>query len=418
MHLTRLRARRLSLMASRERGATSVLVAILLVPVLFGAAAISVDVGGLMWERRQLQNGSDAAAATAAQTCSENATLCPSAATSALTAVAGANANDGASAVSSICGNAAARLVNPALSLCASASASPPTSPGITDCAVVPSSLDAAIPYVEVRTQTKTAFGGNALSNRIASMISGSQTSSTVKSCSRAAWGPVAPSSLTVFPIVMSYCDWARDTGYTGVAGSATYPPGPDDSIPPYGYGTGNPWTSISEKIVYTKGNESTCTTWNGHTAPGNFYSVNAGGCTTNSVVGGWVAATTGNSSPCTNMTAPNGTSLQGTVIYIPVFDCISRTDTTVITPTTNCNDGSGSNTYYHIMGYAAFYLTGWYFSNTAVSSIKSGTAPCNGGDRCMSGWFLKDLVQAGDLVAPTPGGPPNTGINGIFPVG
>src|SRR6478752_4812275 len=123
---------------------------------------------------------------------------------------------------------------------------------------------------MQLRTQTEAAFGGNAISDRIASIVSGAQVSTTVKSCSRAAWGPASPSSLTVFPIVMSYCDWARDTGYTGTPGSAVYPPGPVDSIPPYGYGTGNPWTSIPEQVVYTKGNETTCTTWNGHSAPGN----------------------------------------------------------------------------------------------------------------------------------------------------
>ncbi len=418
MYLNRLRARRLSWLGRAERGATTILVVIVLVPVLFGAMALSVDVGGLMWERRQLQNGSDAAAAAAAQTCVSNAAACPTAATSSLTNLAGANANDGASTVASICGNSVARASTPGLSLCASASASPPANPGITECPVVPASFGSGIPYLEVRTETKTAFGGNAVSNRIASIISGAQSSTTVKSCSRAAWGPVAPSSLTVFPIVMSYCDWARDTGYTGTPGSAVYPPGPVDSIPPYGYGTGNPWTGITEQIVYTKGNESTCTTWNGHSAPGNFYSVSAGGCTTNSVVGGWVAATTGNSSPCTNMTTPSGASVLGTIIYIPVFDCVSRYNNTVITPTTDCNDASGSNTYYHIMGYAAFYITGWYFSNTVQNSIKSGSRPCNGGDRCMSGWFLKDLVQAGDISAPTPGGPPNLGFNGVVPLG
>ncbi len=47
-------------------------------------------------------------------------------------------------------------------------------------------------------------------------------------------------------------------------------------------------------------------------------------------------------------------------------------------------------------MGYAALYLTGWYFSGTSQASIKSGSAPCSGGDRCISGWFLKDLVSAG----------------------
>jgi Flp pilus assembly protein TadG len=395
-----------------ERGATSVLVVILLVPVLFGAAALSIDVGSLMWERRQLQNGSDAAVVTAAQTCALTPALCPTGATTALTNVAGANAADNATTVSSVCGNAAAQSTAPGMTLCASAGASPPTTPGITDCPVVPTSLATGVPYIEVRTETKTASGAGAITSKIASIVAGSQVKTTVRSCSRAAWGPAAPSSLNVFPIVMSYCDWAHDTGYTGAAGSATYPPGPVSTITPYGYGAGNPWTSISEQVIYTKGNTSTCTTWNGHSAPGNFYSVSSGGCSANSVLGGWMPGTPGNSSPCSGIG-----SYLGQVIYIPVFDCVT-TGPTTITAGTDCNSGHGSNTYYHVMGYAALYLTGWYFSGTSQASIQSGSVPCGGGDRCMSGWFLKDLVSAGDITAPVPGGPPNLGLTVIKPVG
>lgn len=49
-----------------ERGATAVMVAILLVALL-GFAALVVDVGNGFWEKRMLQNGADAAALAAAQ---------------------------------------------------------------------------------------------------------------------------------------------------------------------------------------------------------------------------------------------------------------------------------------------------------------------------------------------------------------
>jgi Flp pilus assembly protein TadG len=404
-----------------ERGATSVLVIVLLVPVLFGAAALSIDVGQLMWERRQLQNGSDASVMAAAKTCLDTPALCPTGSTAPLATLAGENANDGATTVSSICGNAAAVAakalaapLNP-LALCASAQASPPT-PGITDCPPPPASLASTVPYIELRTQTKTDSGGNAISSRIASVVAGTNVTTTVGSCSRAAWGPAAPSSMIVFPVLMSYCDWKSQTGYNGTPGSAVYPTGPDDSITPYGYGAANPWTSITEQKVYTKNNPTTCPTWNGHSAPGGFYSISNGDCTSNSVINGWVQGTTGNSAPC-SMVADDGTSLLGTVIYLPIFDCMTGGPTT-ITSTTNCNSGTGSNTYYHVAGYAAFYLTGWYFSSNSQSSIKSGSAPCSGSDRCMSGWFLKDLVSAGDIATPNPSGPPNFGLNVVKPVG
>ena len=54
---------------SDERGATAVVFALLLVPVL-GFAAIAVDVGSLYAERARLQVAADAAAIAVAQDCS------------------------------------------------------------------------------------------------------------------------------------------------------------------------------------------------------------------------------------------------------------------------------------------------------------------------------------------------------------
>ncbi len=59
----------------QDRGASAVLVAVLLVPIL-GMAAIGVDVGMLYYERAQLQNAADSAALAVATKCSVN--RCPS----------------------------------------------------------------------------------------------------------------------------------------------------------------------------------------------------------------------------------------------------------------------------------------------------------------------------------------------------
>ena len=105
------------------------------------------------------------------------------------------------------------------------------------------------------------------------------------------------------------------------------------------------------------------------------------------------------------------------------MFDClqggpITITSSTDCTGQTGANKATGTNTYYHIMGYAAFYVTGWYFSNTAQPSIKSGMPPCSGGDRCISGWFLKDIISEADFTTPAPGGPPNTGLTAVKSIG
>jgi hypothetical protein len=63
--------RRIATPADGERGGIAVIVAILMV-VLLGFAAISLDVAKLYSERAQLQNGSDSAALMVAQKCAKN----------------------------------------------------------------------------------------------------------------------------------------------------------------------------------------------------------------------------------------------------------------------------------------------------------------------------------------------------------
>jgi hypothetical protein len=216
----------------------------------------------------------------------------------------------------------------------------------------------------------------------------------------------------------MSYCDWKTQTGYTGVAGSATYPSSPDYTVnAQYGYqaASANPWPGFEQKI-YTKDNPTTCPTWNGHSAPGGFYSISNGDCTANSVINDWVQGTTGNSAPC-SMVDDTGASLKGKVVYVPVFDC-KYSGSTTITPTTNCNTGTGSNTYYHVAGYAAFYISGWYFSSVKEKSVWNNQYPCSGSERCVSGWFLKDLVPSGEITPTNPGGAPNFGLNTVQQAG
>ena len=59
-----------------ERGATLVIVTLCLI-ALFGMLVLVVDVGGLLWKRRELVNGSDAAALAAAKTCATDPLLDP-----------------------------------------------------------------------------------------------------------------------------------------------------------------------------------------------------------------------------------------------------------------------------------------------------------------------------------------------------
>ncbi|OAE02527.1 TadE/TadG family type IV pilus assembly protein [Arthrobacter sp. OY3WO11] len=88
--------------ATNEKGAISVIVAILLVTLL-GFVAIAVDVGVIYSERAQLQNGADASAIALAQKCARDATDPVCSTTSTLAAsLANENALDGMSKVHTI----------------------------------------------------------------------------------------------------------------------------------------------------------------------------------------------------------------------------------------------------------------------------------------------------------------------------
>jgi hypothetical protein len=417
-----------------ERGAVATIVAVFFGGlVVAGMLALTVDVGNIMWERRQLQNGADAGVLSLAVTCANDPAKCNPNNTP--TGLGGAsiepliskNAADGvsglqtstASTVNGQCGRATGNIAMPT---CASAGATVAQADAslknLGHCPPVPGwlSANAAIPYVETYTISKQTSGSTVLPGYFSKMLTGTQGGTVVSACSRAAWGPVAPTSLNVFPIVMSYCDWAEQTGYkSGVP--STYPPGPDYSVDPVdGYVN---WPATPEQKIYTKGNPTACSTWNGHSAPGGFYAINDGNsCTSNVAVNGWIEGDPGNDNPCKGMSV-DGKSLLGKVVHIPVYDCsYGKNPPSTITSSTDCESGKGSNNNYHIAGYAAFYVTGWHLSGDSQKSIRSNSFPCGGGDRCISGWFIKDLLSEGDIVAPNPSGPPNFGLNVVKAAG
>ncbi|HSP76595.1 MAG TPA: pilus assembly protein TadG-related protein [Cryobacterium sp.] len=155
-----------------ERGASAVLVAVLLVP-LFGFAAIAVDVGALYVERGQLQNGADAAALAIAQDCATDGVCTGSAATAAV--FADANALDGA-----------ANVLTPTF----------PTSNSVT-----------------VTSSTRVAgTDADAISHPFARFIGIDST--TVRAEATAEWG--GPGSGTVLALALSWCEFQESLGAPG----------------------------------------------------------------------------------------------------------------------------------------------------------------------------------------------------------
>lgn len=144
-----------------EKGATTLIVAFLLV-VLLGFAALAVDVGALYAEKAQLQNGADASALAIAGDCA--AGNCWSTNTTA-SQLANGNANDGSSGVASI------------------------TFPQATTVRVETNSRDAGT-------------GANSFSLFFARVLG--INSADVRAVAEASWG--APSTATSLPWTMSEC--------------------------------------------------------------------------------------------------------------------------------------------------------------------------------------------------------------------
>jgi hypothetical protein len=384
-----------------ETGAVAALVAIFFgFGVLLGLGALVLDTGSLLFERRQLQSGADAAALSIATTCLDADKvngLCPApditpssavSPGSALTVLAGANATDKKSDITSVCASAALHLANPTAfpTVCPIL-----PSPGLVQCTGTTSTAK----YVEVRTSTRSGNGTSTILPSILgqALAGGTYVGETVKACARVAWG-AAGSGPVAFPVTFSYCDWKAQTGADPLAippklGTYQLPPA-EGLNPGYGAAPNTRWPDAgSEVTLYTQGHSpASCPTWNGHVAPGNFGTLDNISCKA-TVVDGWVQGDTGNSVPCSKSVLA---SLIGQVIYVPIFDC----DTTTYGSFANCTSAHGSQDWYHISGYAAFYLTGYYFSGTGNDgqSIFSGAKPCGGGDRCVSGWFTQGSLQ------------------------
>ena len=148
-----------------ERGASAVLVGLLMVPLL-GCLAISIDVGVMYAEHAQLQNGADAAALAIAQDCADGACTDPDAHAKNFTED---NANDGAANFSY--------------------------------------TLRTDLKNVTVKDSTLTAKGENALQLYFTRFLPSGRTETTVGAEATAEWGPPRE-SMIVLPLAISLCEF------------------------------------------------------------------------------------------------------------------------------------------------------------------------------------------------------------------
>lgn len=293
----------------RERGAVIVLMTVFLV-VIVAMAALVLDVGGLLDERRQLQNGADAASLAVAHSCA--LASCPGAGDALLAAMlANDNARDGQSG--------------------------------------------AVVTYPtprRVRVDTSTrGDGNNILPYSFGQVLSGAK-GQTVRANASAAWGPVG--SLRAVPLAISSCDVLQLLSGPASVIQFSRPTGPcagRDSSGAFG------WLD--------------------------------GPCPATFTVGAQLSGNPGSSGPAGCLSSQLNKD-----VLIPVFDRAT---------------GTGTNTIYSIVGFAAFRLTGYRFPGQ-----QSTPSPCSSPTTCIAGSFVKVVTTSGTGGAGGDTGP-DYGVNRIF---
>lgn len=312
---------------NQEDGAVAIVVALLLV-TLVGIGALAVDVGNLYWERRQLQNGADAAALALVQECMDEGLPCGAAAAAAATTAryyTDANAAD--------------------------------------DAATATASLDSTTCVAEVTATTLTTDGTNLVPPVLASALVADYDGTTVSARAVARCGGVW--SGQGLPLIFDDDRWDEL--------DKVEPPANAD---PDWWKTWEPNAAdaATEQLFFQQG------TGYGSGAFGWLKLADGQPCLATVDSLGRMATSPGNNFSCEfKNSAPQNAQafkdfiLDGNPHLIPMYSSYS---------------GNGSNLTYQVSGFAVIYITGWKFSGNHYQH----NAPCSGNERCISGHFLTSV--------------------------
>jgi Putative Flp pilus-assembly TadE/G-like len=308
-----------------ERGMTAVLIAVC-ATVLFGIGALVVDEGALYQERRELQNGADAAALSLAQDCARG--FCTGLDAKA-EGYANLNSPDGRSR----------------------ATASLPISNSVK---VVTRTFDAG---------SNADHNSNTVDLFFAPIIGGGR-GSEVAATATASWS-VAGGGATL-PLTFSLCEW-----------KALTPGGVFSTTPqiiyfhdPTGPGGAAECAAVAGQDV--DGDSKL----NG----GFGWLTDAPNCTASINSGGWVQAEPGNSPPSAQNCDP--LKLLNHDVQVPVFDDVyDNKPKAAPCAWIKC---------YHIYGIATIHITGFQLGGNGTPWTQNAPAPCSSAKRCIAGYFVK----------------------------
>jgi hypothetical protein len=345
-----------------EQGAVAVMVALLLV-VLVGSTAFAVDMGTMHVQRRQHQNSADAGALAIAQDCARG--QCPD--------------DENARAEEYTASNESVNRT--------------PGNFGASESSAV---------YPTAGTVRVTVTGENLpIFRRVIN-----QGSTDIAADATAIWG--RPRSLeSVIPIMFSVCEYEHyaqpdaDGNPTNLASPPPYTPDPPHSYPDSSLEVGLLMRTPQWETTGIECDRGPA----GQIAPGGFSWLDTdSACRATTEINSWYKGGTGNA-PGENSCKAKFSEYRGSVVYLPIYTGAARYSDGTGEPT-------GSNAWYHIESYVAFYLTGYTIpsvgnvrsisTNRQCRDIAPPTGPGGGvgDDPCISGYFTSGLIPASELPA------------------
>lgn len=377
--------------ARRDEGVVALVVTLFFGSLVFVTLlALVIDLGVARLERRQLQNGAEAASVRAAQDCALDGTTghtCGS--LTPLISIASLNSAHGSETVTAtgLCGLGAANL----------AACGPGT---LQNCPTTPTQAH----WAQVTTSTWWS-GSPFVPQFFSQSLIGPRT---ITACAQAAWGP--PSELlATAPFAIGLSCWQAQSSGGG------YP-----ANPPYTLAT----EPTASEVALVLGTDSQAAHSCAVTAAG------SGGF-------GWLDPTSSTTDPCEldlsygQISQSTGASLSDAACQAKMAAMVNATEVsnnkwtpayfnrvTYLPLYDTSTTASGTNASYHITGFAAFYMTGFQAPSLGKSAAPRVAAnACNSSSVCIYGWFVQgSLIGASSQIGTST--QTNYGLSVVSPVG